>query len=136
MNETSAKEWLVKAWHHLSSAKLLFEVNHYTDVIAVDLHYALEIILKSFLAYQNRQILKTHNLLELHSHISNLIDFNEDEKDVLRIASAYHIKGSYPTPHRALPSREEIKKVLDFTDGLLGQVCVVLRIEEHEIKTL
>lgn len=24
MNETSAKEWLTKAWHHYSSAKVLF----------------------------------------------------------------------------------------------------------------
>lgn len=134
MNEASAKEWLVKAWHHLSSAKLLFEANHYTDVIAVDLHYALEIMLKSFLAYQNKQILKTHNLLELHSHIGDFINFNEDEKDVLRIASAYHIKGSYPTPHRALPAREEIRKVLDFTEGLLEEVCRILTIESAGIK--
>jgi len=134
MNETSAKEWLTKAWHHLSSAKLLYDANHYTDVIAVDLHYALEIILKSFLAYQNKQILKTHNLLELHSHIGDMIDFNEDEKDVLRIASAYHIKSSYPTPHRTLPSREEIKTVLDFTEGLLEEVCAILRIDQSEVK--
>jgi HEPN domain-containing protein len=134
MNETSAKEWLVKAWHHLSSAKLLFEANHYTDVIAVDLHYALEIMLKSFLAYQNKQILKTHNLLELHSHIHDFIDFNEDEKDVLRIVSAYHIKGSYPTPNRTLPVRDEISKVLDFTESLLVEVCNILRIELAEIK--
>lgn len=136
MNETSAKEWLVKSWHHLSSAKLLFEANHYTDVIAVDLHYALEIMLKSFLAYQNKQILKTHNLLELHSHVGDFIDFSEDEKDILRIASAYHIKGSYPTPHRTLPSREEVQRVLDFTEGLLREVCRILRIEHNEIKML
>ncbi len=134
MNEMSAREWLVKAWHHLSSAKLLFDANHYTDVIAVDLHYAIEIILKSFLAYQNKQILKTHNLLELHSHINEFIDFNEDEKDILRIASAYHIKGSYPTPHRTLPSRQEIQKVLDFTDSLLLDVCVSLKIDNQSIK--
>ena len=32
MNEQAAKEWLKKAWHHLSGAKILYSVNHYTDV--------------------------------------------------------------------------------------------------------
>ncbi len=41
MNTTSAKEWLVKVWHDLSSANILFEANHYTDNIGVDLHYAI-----------------------------------------------------------------------------------------------
>ena len=34
MNETSAKEWFVKAWHNLSTAKILYDVDHYTDIIA------------------------------------------------------------------------------------------------------
>ena len=50
MNKTSAKDWIIKAWHHFSSGQLLYEANHYTDVIAVDFHYAIEVLLKSFLA--------------------------------------------------------------------------------------
>ena len=46
MNETSAKEWLTKAWHNLGSAQILYKADHYTDVIAVDLHYSVEIMLK------------------------------------------------------------------------------------------
>ncbi|MBD3807993.1 MAG: hypothetical protein IE880_04670 [Epsilonproteobacteria bacterium] len=42
MNEQAAKEWLVKSWHNLSTAQLLFDVNHYTDIIAVDLRYSCE----------------------------------------------------------------------------------------------
>ena len=57
MNRQSAKEWLNKGWHHLSSEKILYEANHYTDTIAVDLHYAIEVILKSFFAYENKKIL-------------------------------------------------------------------------------
>jgi len=48
MNETASKEWLIKAWHHLSTAELLSEANHYTDVIAIEIHYAAEISLKAF----------------------------------------------------------------------------------------
>lgn len=128
MNETSAREWLTKAWHHLSSAQVLYNVEHYTDVIAIDLHYAVEITLKSFLAYENRQILKTHNLLEIHSHIIDHIDFNEKEKDVLRLITTYHIKESYPASHRRLPPREEIKQILDFTNTLFDKVCTLLKI--------
>ncbi len=47
MNKTSAKEWLVKAWHHFSSGRVLYNANHYTDSIGIDLHYAVEIMLKS-----------------------------------------------------------------------------------------
>jgi HEPN domain-containing protein len=128
MNETSAREWLTKAWHHLSSAQVLDNVEHYTDVIAIDLHYAVEITLKSFLAYENRQILKTHNLLEIHSCIIDHIDFDENDKDMLRLITTYHIKESYPTPHRRLPPRDEIKQVLDFTHNLFNQVCTLLKI--------
>lgn len=128
MNETSAREWLTKAWHHLSSAQVLYGVEHYTDVIAIDLHYAVEIMLKSFLAYDNKQILKTHNLMELHSHIVDCIYFDGNEKDMLRLITTYHIKESYPTLHRRLPPREEIKQVLDFTNNLFDKVCALLNI--------
>ena len=134
MNEVAAKEWLIKSWHHLSSATVLYNVEHYTDTIAIDLHYSIEIALKSFLAYQNKKIIKTHNLVELHSSIINFIDFNEEEIDLLRVASAYHIKGSYPSPHRSLPPRDEIKQVLDFTNNLLEKVCTILNIPIEEIK--
>lgn len=66
MNETAAKEWLSKAWHHLSSARLLFNADHYTDIIGVELHYAIEITFKSFSAYENKKILRTHELFELY----------------------------------------------------------------------
>lgn len=134
MNETAAKEWLNKAWHHYSSGKLLYEANHYTDVIAIDLHYSIEVTLKSFLAYENKQILKTHNLLELHSYILHFIDFDEDEKDLLRLITTYHIKGSYPPKDRKLPSREELKKVLEFADEIFGRVCTTLNIDQKEVK--
>ena len=134
MNETAAKEWLTKAWHHYGSAIILYKAEHYTDVIAIDLHYAVEIILKSFLAYENKKIVKTHNLIELHTYINDYISFDYDELDLLRIISSYHIKGSYPTPDRRLPSMEEIKNVIEFTDQLFYQVCKLLEIDPEDVK--
>jgi len=42
MNKTTAKEWLQKVWHNLSGARIFYNVNHYTDTIAVELHYTVE----------------------------------------------------------------------------------------------
>jgi HEPN domain-containing protein len=55
MNVQASREWLIKSWHNLSTAQLLYGVNHYTDIIAVNLHYSCEKTLKSILAYQNRK---------------------------------------------------------------------------------
>ncbi|MEA2019013.1 MAG: HEPN domain-containing protein [Campylobacterota bacterium] len=108
MNEPAAKEWLNKAWHHFSSGKILYEANHYTDVIAVDFHYAAEIILKSFLAYENKKILKIHDLNELSILTSDYISFDNEEQKLMAIITKYHIKASYPTYDRILPPREEL----------------------------
>jgi HEPN domain-containing protein len=129
MNETSAKEWLTKAWHHLGSAKILYQVNHYTDTIAVDLHYAVEIMLKSFLAYQNKKIIKTHNLIDLYKFIMDYIKFNNDELDMLDLITTYHIKEAYPPMYRDLPSKDEIKEVLEFSEKLFYRICEILDIE-------
>ena len=55
MNEQAAREWLTKAWHSLSGANIFYDVNHYTDVTAVEVHYATEKTLKSILAFQNKK---------------------------------------------------------------------------------
>jgi len=133
MNETSAKEWLVKAWHDLSGAKILYEANHYTDTIAVELHYAVEKALKSFLAYENKKIPKTHDLIDIYGLIKNWIDLDEYE-DLLDQITKYHIEESYPAFNRHLPSRDEIKEVLDFTMKLFDNVCQILNIDQKEVK--
>lgn len=134
MNVTSAKDWLVKAWHHWSSAKVLFDAHHFTDCIAVDLHYSIEISLKAILAYRNDKIVKSHDLLEIHALIAEQIEFSDDELALLDVVTRYHIKESYPNPTRNLPPRDEIKKVLEFADQLLDRVCTLLNISTHEIK--
>ena len=134
MNKKSAKEWLVKSWHHLSTAKLLFKANHYTDIIAVEIHYASEIALKSFIAYDNSKIIKTHELSELTKYIRNYLVFDDAQLDILDEISDYHIGESYPTPHRKLPSQEEIKKNLDFAEELFTKVCHILDVDIGDLK--
>lgn len=134
MNKSSAKEWLIKAWHSLSGAKLYYDANHYTDVTAVEIHYAVEKTLKSFLAYQNKKIPKTHDLNEVHELIAEFINFTENEFTLIDIITNYHIEESYPALDRKMPSRDEIKEVLEFSESLFTKVCKVLNIDREELK--
>lgn len=136
MNETSAKEWLTKAWHHLSTANLLYDLNHYSDIVAVEIHYSAEITLKSILAFENSKIVKIHDLIEIYKLIKHRLTLPEHDLSFLDIISEYHIRESYPSPHRRLPSREEIKSMLEFTNNLFAEVCSVLNISIEEIKVL
>lgn len=124
---------MVKVWHNYSSAKILFDANHYTDTIAVELHYAIEKSLKTFLAYENSKIPRTHDLDELYDLVKEYIEFNDSEKRLISIATEYHIEESYPSLGRSLPPREEIKEVLDFTKILFDRVCNELKINLSKI---
>ena len=132
MNEQATKEWLIKAWHNLSTAQLLYKVEHYTDIIAVELHYAVEKILKSFLAYENKKIPKTHDLIDIYILIKKYINL-EDKKFLLDQITEYHIEESYPVFDRRLPPRDEIKEVLDFAEELFDKVCKILNIDKNEV---
>ena len=133
MNKIMAKEWLNKAWHNLSGAKIFYDVSHYTDTIAVELHYAVEKTLKSLLAYQNKKIPKTHDLAKIHSFIMEIIEFNEEELELLDIISDYHIEESYPAFNRPLPPRDEIKEVLELSEKIFETVCAILDIPKDEL---
>lgn len=135
-NKTHAAEWLEKSYHDLDSAKILFESGHYTDTIGYILHQSIEKIFKSWLAYQNVPIVKTHNLIELYEVTDAVLDLNEDEIEFLAIATTYYTKQRYPSPHKRLPPKEEIKAVLDLATGLMESVCQQLGIDTNDIKTL
>lgn len=135
MNKTSAFEWLTKAWHNLSSANVLLSVDHYTDVIAVELHYALEKILKSYIAYNNDKIPRTHDLEDLYFRINTKLKLTEEDIDLLSIASEYHIEESYPALHRLLPNKDEIVVVSKFTERILNETCEILNLDITSIKS-
>lgn len=134
MNENSAKSWIEKAWHNLSTAQILYKADHYTDIIAVELHYTIEKSLKSFLAYENKKIPKTHDLIELYKITRHFVEFDEREIDLLIIATEYHIRESYPQFERSLPAREEVKEVLEFSENLFSDISKKLDIDIGDIK--
>jgi HEPN domain-containing protein len=132
-NTAYAKEWLTFAKKNLDTAKLLFEVNHYEDIIGVELQQALEKVLKSILANKNLKIQKDHDLVKIYYTIEEYLQIEEDEIVLLKIATDYYKEDRYPNPNYFLPPREEIKEVLDFTAKLFDRVCGILEIDKSEI---
>ena len=132
-NKPYAIEWLTKAHHDLQGAKLLVEAGHYTDTISYVLHQSLEKTLKAILAYENKPIVKTHNLVELYELMSDSINLEDDKVFFLSIATTYQTKQRYPVVHKQLPSEEEIREVWCFAEAFFQQVLQHLEIREHEI---
>ena len=132
-NKQSAKEWLEKSYHDLNGVIILFEAKHYTDTIGYVLQQSLEKLLKSILAYDNKKIKKSHNLIEIYEMVNYRLYLDEDDIRFLAIATTYNTKLRYPTPHKKTPSREEIKEVLDFTEKLFNDVCQILDIYKEDV---
>jgi HEPN domain-containing protein len=132
-NKTYAKEWLQFSYKNLATAKLLFEVNHYEDIIGVDIQQALEKMIKAMFAYNNIKIPKEHDLVKLYYLIDEIINLEEDAILKLRIATNYYKEDRYPNPNYELPAYKEIKEVLDFAHKLFLRVCELLEIDMDEI---
>ncbi len=134
MNKTASLEWLRIAFHDLKSAQILYDVDHYTDSIGSDLQQSIEKTLKSILAFENKKILKSHNLLEIYEYINDKVTVTEREIVFLARATTYLKEDRYPNPNYCLPPKEEIKEVLDFTEELFEKVCSILEIDSNELK--
>ncbi|HEX5330954.1 HEPN domain-containing protein [Sulfuricurvum sp.] len=128
-NKPHAIEWVEKSYHDLDSAKILYEAGHFTDTIGYILHQSIEKLYKSCLAYENVAIVKTHNLVELNELVEGWMGLEDAEIHLLAIATTYHTKQRYPSPHKRLPPKEEIKEILDLNIQLFTTVCQKLGIE-------
>ena len=133
-NKPYAKEWLIFANKNLETAILLFEANHYEDIIGVEIQQSLEKTLKSLLANENLKISKNHDLVKLYFMLGEIISLHENEIVFLRIATDYYKEDRYPNPNYTLPTREEIKEILDFTKDFFDKVCKILDIDKEELK--
>ncbi len=126
-NEQAAKEWLTLAHHDLNGAKLMFEASHYTDTISYVLHQSIEKSLKSILAFENKSIKKTHNLIELHEIVSlDTFNLSEDEILTLSVITTYYSKQKYPNPNYSLPSQKDIEIALKLASDILNNICILL----------
>ena len=111
----------------------MYDAGHFTDSIGFDLQQSIEKSLKSLLAFDNKKIKRTHDLTEISAMVIDSMQFEDAEIDLLDIATGYCMRSRYPTGNADLPTREEIKEVLDFARDLLMRVCVKLEIDEQEV---
>lgn len=117
-NYQYASEWLNFARKHLETAKLLLRENHYTDIIAIELHQTIEKSFKAVLAFNTVRIIRSHNLLELHKMCSKFIDISVADTDSLVEINDYYEAERYPGPKYALPEVVEIEKNLAICNQL------------------
>ena len=131
-NKKSAGEWLTKAYHSLSAAQILLDAEHFTDIIGMELQQSTEKILKSLLAYENKSIPKTHELISIADQVSKHLTFDDEETNLLLTATEYYSKERYPVQNRTLPPVDEIQQVLSFTWSLFDRVCHILGFDKNE----
>ncbi len=127
-NRTYAKEWLSFAKKNLDTANLLFSVNHYEDIIGIEIQQCIEKTIKSINAYFGIKIPKEHDLVKLYFVIEDNIKLNDEEIVLLKIATNYYKEERYPNPNYSLPPKDEIKQVLSFAQTLFFKICTLFEI--------
>jgi HEPN domain-containing protein len=132
-NKQSAREWLEIAQHDLKAAGVLFENDHYTDTIGYLLQQSLEKMLKAVSAYHNYRIKKTHDLVEIYDLARTSLSLEEQEVDYLESATIYYVENRYPNAFIALPTKEEIKQILNFARELFTRICTIIGIEQSKL---
>ena len=128
-NSVYAKEWLEFSKRNLETAQLLYNVDHYTDIIGVELQQTLEKCLKAVFAYQNIKIPREHDLVKIYFLIEKELSISDEEVMMLRMATDYYKEERYPNSLYTLPTKEEIKTVLDFSERLFSEICQSLDIK-------
>lgn len=121
-NKKLASEWLDFARKDLETAILLDKENHYTDVIAIDTHQAIEKALKAIYVHNGEKIPRTHSLDILYNYAEDFIDFKGIEIKDLLIISDYYQSERYPGPKYYMPDREEIKQSIEYATTIFNQV--------------
>ena len=131
-NAILAKEWLLFGYKNLDTAKKLFDLDHYTDIIGAELQQGVEKILKSVMAYHNQKIKKSHNLEEIAALLDGYIEFDELELDMLEKMTLYYKVDRYPNPSYELPSKDEIDEAIKYGYELFDKVCDMLSIDRRD----
>lgn len=120
-NKQYAQEWLELAKHNLEAAELLYDSEHYTDVIAIEIHQAIEKTIKAVYAYNNIKIVKTHNLIRLANNCE-LSQIVQTDYNLMEIASDYYTENRYPGTTYQMPEKNELENILNFARNLYEKV--------------
>ena len=117
-NQTYALEWLEIAGRNLETADLLLKQDHYTDIIAIEIHQTTEKSFKAVLAFHGVKIPKTHDLIYLYELCNKHIEIPESFIDDLLAINDYYETERYPGPRYTIPGKTEIENSLSVANQL------------------
>ena len=125
-NPTYATEWVIMARKNLETARVVFDANHYTDIIAVEIHQSIEKSMKAVLAYHGVKIPKTHDLIFLYDLCSESLKLGEDALNELLIINDYYEVERYPGPKYYTPEKSEVMQNLEFATMIYNKVKALI----------
>jgi len=110
--------WVFFAGKDIIAASTLIENAELTGEVAFHCQQSIEKYFKAYLAENDKQVRKIHDLLKLYSEIKSIKDWNIDEILLEDIGKIY-TESRYPDdigikPDGLLPTQEEAQKYLDF----------------------
>ena len=111
----------------METAKLLFREDHYTDIIATEIHQTIEKVMKAVIAYNGTKIPKTHDLMNLYEICETYLPISKAATiDELMMISDYYETEKYPGPKYFIPSKSEIEKNLAIADRLYNKAYMYI----------
>jgi HEPN domain-containing protein len=110
--------WVFFAKKDVIAASTLIDNAELTGEVAFHCQQSIEKYFKAYLAENDKQVHKIHDLLKLYSEIKSINDWNIDEIFLEDISKIY-TESRYPDnigikPDGLLPTQEEAQKYLDF----------------------
>lgn len=125
-NPEQFKEWQIKAEEDLGAAELLLKDNAYPAIVCYHAHQVVEKYLKGFLAYNDFEFEKTHNLDDILKDIAEKIDEEFLEyKDEAVLLTSYYFESRYPDFREDIPMKEAeeaVEKASAIRDFVLSKV--------------
>ncbi len=127
MKRELVKQWLTKAEQDLTAARILLQANPFVlCIVCFHAQQAAEKALKAYLAWEQIDFPKTHNIGALIMLISGVNKELADGLMPARILSDYAVEGRYPGD---LPevNQEEASEAIKLSESVRDAIYVALR---------
>jgi len=122
-------DWLEEAKEEHVTALHLADAGRYAHA-CFHTQQAAEKALKALIIFHKRFIHRSHDLVELHNEVKNLLNLTEDVEASLPELSAYYTLARYPNAGLRRPSveigKEQARRALKTAEGVLNAVTRVL----------
>ena len=128
MAKTGVIEWLKSAFFDLITIEEIINNDMLTHIVAFHSQQAIEKSFKAILEYQDKKIIKDHDLIRLYDLIG--LDF-EIDKDILDLLNELYIDSRYPGHFGLLPNGKpslmKAKKFYNEANNIFDKVCEITK---------